>query len=181
MLFQIGHREERRLDDVVGPLLDCHTRIRAFSSIARRIAAGHGSPEQIAAAAARVERYFRVAYPLHLADEEVSLRPRLLVAPVDPEVIVALEAMTEEHEAIEALLADLLPRWETLAASPSELLGLAPALAEDSAVLEQRFAAHLEREERALFPVVAARLGAEAPAIRAEMVLRREGAHASPT
>lgn len=176
MLIRIGHREEPRPDDVVGPLLDCHARIRAFTGIAERIAAGEGTPTEVADAAACVERYFRVALPLHVADEELSLRPRLLDAPLAARVHLALDAMTEEHGAIEALVATLLPRWVALAARPLELAALAPALAGDSKDLRRRFDVHLEQEERVLFPAVREHLGAVALAIRAEMATRRADA-----
>ena len=175
MLLQIGHREDLRPDDIVGPLLDCHARIRSFSSLARRIAAGEGTEAEVAEAAAGVERYFRVALPLHVADEELSLRPRLLAVKGAPDVEVALDAMTEEHGAIEALVARLLPRWSALAARPGELAGLAPQLGADSAELQERCDAHLAQEERVRFPAVQEHLGADARAVRAEMAARRGG------
>jgi hypothetical protein len=171
VLIQIGRREGSRPDDVVGALLDCHARIRAFTAIAQRIAAGEGTQAEVAEAAARVERYFRVALPLHVADEELSLRPRLLAAPVEPGILAALDAMSAEHGAIEALLAALLPRWAALSARPLDLAGL--TLAEDSADLGRRFDAHLEQEERVLFPAVREHLAAAWPAIRSEMAARR--------
>ena len=118
-------------------------------------------------------RYFRVALPLHVADEELSIRPRLLAAPAAPAVRLALDAMTQEHAAIDALVTALLPRWAALAAGPGELASLAPALAEDCADLRRRFDAHLEQEERTLFPAVREHLGAASLAIRAEMAARR--------
>jgi hemerythrin-like domain-containing protein len=176
-LLQIGRREDRRPDDVVGPLLDCHARIRAFTLLARRIAGREGSLAEITDAAASVERYFRVALPLHVADEELSLRPRLLAAPVPREIALAFETMTEEHSAIEALIARLLPRWSALATRPSELAGLAAELVADTAELEWRFDAHLEREEQVLFPALEAHLGADVLVdVRAEMTARRVGA-----
>jgi hemerythrin-like domain-containing protein len=181
MLIRIGRREEPQPSDVVGPLLDCHARIREFMAIAQRIATWEGTPAEVSGAAARVERYFRVALPLHVADEELSLRPRLVAAPVAPGVLLALDAMTEEHGTIEALVAALLPRWAALAARPSDLASLTRALAEDSAELQRRFDAHLEQEERVLFPAVREHLGADAQSIRAEMAARRASAGGSAT
>jgi hypothetical protein len=180
MLLKIGHREERRDDDVVGPLLDCHARIRSFAALARRIVEIEASEADVAEAAAGVERYFRVALPLHVADEEMSIRPRLLAAKPSPDIVVALEAMTEEHGVIEALLARLLPGWSALSARPSDLGGLAPALAAGAAELALRFDAHLEGEERALFPAVRALPREDALAIRAEMAARRASGPAAP-
>ena len=179
MLIQIGHHREHDPTDVVGPLLDCHARIRAFTAIAQRIAAREGTLAEVAGAAGLVERYFRVALPLHVDDEERSLGSRLLAAPVAPGVLLAIEAMTDEHEVLERLVAGLLPRWAELAERPSELASLASLLAEDTGELRRRCDAHLEDEERVLFPAVREHLRADARAIREEMIARRAGAPAS--
>jgi hypothetical protein len=176
LLIQIGRRGDRSQDDVVGALLACHDRIRAFTAMAQRLPAGAATPVEVADAAARVERYFRVALPLHLEDEELSLCPRLLAAPVAPEVIDAVSAMTGEHAPIEALVACLLPRWATLARHPLELTALAAELARDTAELDRLFQAHLEREEQVLFPAVREHLAGGELLIRAEMAARRSGA-----
>jgi hypothetical protein len=173
MLIGIGRRVEPAPDDVVGPLLSCHERIRQFSVMAERLASGRHPPGEVADAAARVERYFRVALPLHVEDEERSLRPRLL-ALSDPRLAEALDAMTAEHAAIDALLASLVPRWAELSREPDRLAVFGD-LARDSAELRRVFDAHLAAEERLVFPVVADRLAAEALGIRDEIRARRVG------
>src|SRR5512138_2428637 len=82
--------------DVVDALLDCHQRIREFTSLAVRLAGARGLPdEEIRDAAARVHRYFSVALPLHARDEEESLLPRL--EGLDPDVDRELAEMMREH------------------------------------------------------------------------------------
>ena len=173
MLIQIGRRGDPSHDDVVGSLLACHARIRAFTALAQRMLAGEAAPAEVADAAARVERYFRVALPLHSADEELSLCPRLRAAPVTPEVFDALSSMMDEHAPIDSLLACLLPRWAALARDPLELPALAAELARDTAELDRLFQAHLAREERVLFPAMREHLAGDELVIRAEMVARR--------
>jgi hypothetical protein len=175
VLIQIGRRGNPAPSGVVGGLLECHARIRTFTAIGARLAASTAAAGEVAEAAARVERYFRVALPLHVDDEELSIEPRLRAAPVGRDVLDALSAMTEEHASIEALLARMLPRWAALARDPIELPALAAELARDTAELDRLFQSHLEREERVVFPAVREHLAAEEAIIRAEMVARRAG------
>src|SRR5690606_18929577 len=75
MLHTIGRKS--RSERLTEMLADCHARIRSFIALA--IAAGEqqAPPEEVAAACARVERYFVQAFPLHVRDEEDSVLPRL--------------------------------------------------------------------------------------------------------
>ena len=180
MLIQIGRGKGGSRDDVVGALLACHDRIRAFTALAQRMLASTVAPVELAAAAARVERYFRVAFPLHVDDEERSICPRLLAAPVAPDVLDATNEMMGEHAPIDALVACLLPRWAALAGDPLELPALIAWLAHDTAELDRLFQAHLERVEKVLFPAVREHLAGDEIAIRAEMVTRRAGADGHP-
>lgn len=178
MLHSIGRRPDIAPDDVVGPLLACHERIRMFSGMAERLGSGAHSREEVAEAASRVARYFRVALPLHVDDEELSIRPRLIAAAAPARVLEALDAMTSEHVPLEELLAALLPRWSELAREPERLDVLRRALASDAEELRVRFDAHLEAEERLIVPAIGAALASAGLAIREEMRARRadEGA-----
>src|SRR4051812_25565021 len=94
MLIQIGSPKEP--PDIVDILLECHERIRSFTGLARRLASTHGlSEEEVRDAAARVTRYFSEALPLHVADEEQSILPRL--SGRSPELDAALNGMQREH------------------------------------------------------------------------------------
>lgn len=171
--MQIGRRPEPDPTDVVGSLLDCHFRIRMFTRYAQRVAALEGSAADIAEMASRVERYFRVALPLHIEDEEASVLPRLRAAPVDTTVHAALDAMAAEHIAIDAQIEGLLPRWAAISREPANTLELAALLGEETAELSRRLDAHLELEERTLFPAIREHLRASAGVIRKEMTARR--------
>jgi hemerythrin-like domain-containing protein len=147
-LIQLGRRHPSN-GSVVELLRDCHARIRGFTALAIRLAQAAATPAERADAAERLHRYFAIALPLHVADEELSLRPRLEPT-ASAELRDALGEMTSEHAQSDALLANLLPSWDSqrggLSHSPTTL---AAARAFDD--LMER---HLAREERIVFPAV---------------------------
>jgi hemerythrin-like domain-containing protein len=158
-------------DSAVGLLLDCHGRIRTFSELAVRLTRADAPAQEIADAAARVHRYFTVALPLHVADEDETLRPRL--ASHAPDLLAALETVTREHREAEEWLAELEPTWEALARDPTQT-----ALRLSTAIPAERLLALLERhlllEEEQLFPVLSQVFSpAEERAIVAEFRARR--------
>jgi hypothetical protein len=136
MLFTIGRRETG--EDAVDLLLACHARIRHFLALALR--AGDDA-EAIAA----VRRYFTEALPLHIADEDELLAPRVHVGD-----------MSDEHRAHAALVARLA------AGEMAAAVELAPLLL-----------AHLDAEERDVFPLVRALPASERAEILAGMRARR--------
>jgi hemerythrin-like domain-containing protein len=174
MRLQIGSSAAKPTDDdVVDSLLACHARIRNFCGLAGRLATAVDSPRsEIAEAARAVNRYFTIALPLHVADEDVSLRPRL--ERVAPALAEALARMTSEHAAIEQVLADAAPRWRTIAAEPGRHAELTIALARDAKRLDELFAPHLRAEETLLFPELPRLLDAdELRTVRGELRARR--------
>lgn len=139
--------------DAVDLLLECHVRIRAFLGMARRLAEGAAAPpEELAATAERVHRYFAQALPLHALDEEESILPRL--RGLDPEVDRELDEMVHEHAGHGPPLEALLAACAALAREPARHAALAAALGDATAELERHFAAHLAREEAVIFPAV---------------------------
>jgi hypothetical protein len=124
-LFGIAARPSTRRptdDDALDLLLACHGRIRSFTSLAVTLAGGRGLADaEVAEAAGAVARYFGVALPLHVADEDESLMPRLLAAPAARALDEPLRTMEREHVEIEAHLAAFVPVWEELAAEPGRL------------------------------------------------------------
>src|SRR5208337_402945 len=80
-------------------LLGCHTRIRHFIQLSRTLAGAEGvAPREIAEAATAIFRYFKAALPLHEADENESLFPRLKNAQLQGGLVrEAAEAMIEQH------------------------------------------------------------------------------------
>lgn len=154
--------------------LACHQRIRQFTEIATRIAGALEAPEaDVADAAKRVNRYFSIALPLHMQDEEESLRPRL--AGADAPVLEALATMEREHRDHEETVAKLLALTKELSTSPGSLARLSPELAETTSRLEALFATHLAREESVIFPAVLRAFDAAThAAVQAEYRERRQ-------
>lgn len=168
-------------DGALGILLACHGRIRSFSEMAVRLAEARGvSSEAVSATAAALERYFTVAFPLHAEDEELRIAEALVRHPLGPEASEVMQRLHGEHQALDALLAQLVPSWRTLIEAPTRFAELAEALVPSHAFREQVLA-HADTEERILFPeiarvVPAAELGEIAVAMRA----RRAGTSLAP-
>lgn len=173
MLIDLGRKKAP--EDVVDLLLDCHTRIRSFSRLAQRIAEAEGVPdEEVAEAAARVRRYFSVALPFHVADEEESILPRLLGK--DAAVDAALRRMEDEHEGHVEPLRRVVAICSTLATHPGELAAHRGELARVADELVREFDAHLESEEAVVFPAIRAHLAPEERAAIFDEVRQRRRA-----
>lgn len=152
MLTHIGSHP-RPAEDVVDLLLECHGRIRTFADLAVLLAAAQGpSGDEVRDAAERVRRYFAEALPLHVADEEESVLPRL--AGHDPAVDPFLVAMHREH----AEHAPAIRRVVDLCAALVERPGAHPDLSADLAAaaraLRRDLEHHLVAEEEAIFPAI---------------------------
>jgi iron-sulfur cluster repair protein YtfE (RIC family) len=158
-------------------LLACHQRIRHFSGVAVKLAHAHGVAEnEIVQAAAGLHRYFSVSLPLHEADENLSLHPRLRRA-VPPEELAgpAADAMLDQHQAIDELVERLIPLWILLKSGPEKLPEASAELCALSARLNELFQAHLKLEEETIFPAIDKYLSPEDQgAIVREMQERRQ-------
>jgi len=151
MLIKIGPLKEP--EGIVDMMLECHDRIRSFAALATRLAnASEPSQDEIRDAAARVSRYFTEALPLHVADEEQSIVPRLTGK--NPEVDSVLQKMHGEHLDHEAKLAALVETCNRLKASPEMLDDVRPTLQETATMLQAEFEAHLKQEEDVVFPAI---------------------------
>lgn len=159
-------------EDLVDLLLACHQRIRRFVRLAHT-AATHpdASSGRIGEACAEVERYFRQALPLHVADEEESIAPRLRGR--SPEVDRALATMERQHQ-------DHGPQVEALLQASGQVRrcpgrqGARDALAAAARRLEAAFAEHLGLEERVIFPAIRELLSREVQGrVVEELRLRR--------
>lgn len=154
-------------DELNDLLLGCHQRIRHFIAVASKLAHAQGaSPQEIQGAAESVYRYYAVSLPLHEADEEDSLRPRLSSV-ADPKVQHALAAMHDQHMAIDDLLERLLPLLRLVGNNPDVLADAGGEMCSITSALAQMFDAHLQMEEEVIFPAVGAHLGEQD---RAELV-----------
>jgi hemerythrin-like domain-containing protein len=153
-------------------LLGCHERIRHFTAVARRMAENPAAPlDQVSEAAEAVYRYFHVALPLHEADENVSLDPRLHAA---GEVVHASEEMVRQHVEINRVLTQLLPLWDALCREPEKLSRFSSRLVRLISELEQLWDVHLRLEEDTVFPAIKHLPADDVAAILAEMKDRRK-------
>ena len=161
--------------DAVDMLLACHQRIRNFTGIAARLAEAAGAaPEAVANAAEAVHRYYSIALPLHEADENESVYPRLRGRLSDPAERASLQAMVDQHGPIDEVVARLLPRWNDLKSRPANLATCAADLRSDSSHLQDLWTEHLALEEEIVFPLIRARLTVEdLDEIHREMKQRR--------
>ncbi len=175
MLNQISPAPKSKAEnDAVDLLVGCHQRIRHFTGVAVKLAHAQGATEdEVSAAAEAVYRYYSVSLPLHEADEEDSLRPRLDKIP-DERVHHALAAMHDQHMAIDDLLERLLPLLRLVANNPALIAEAGGEMCSISSALSQMFAAHLQLEEEVIFPAIESRLSeSERRALLAEMRARR--------
>ncbi len=145
-------------EDAVDLLLGCHQRIRHFTGVAVKLAHAHGAtPEEIAQAAAGVHRYYSVSLPLHEADEEQTLHPRLS-AVADDRVRHALLAMRDQHQAIDELLEGLLPLLRMVENNPDTLAAVGGEMCSITKALDEMFRAHLQMEEEVIFSAIRSEL-----------------------
>jgi hypothetical protein len=162
-------------EDAVDLLTGCHQRIRHFTGVATKLAHAQGATaEEIRQAAAGVYRYYSVSLPLHEADEEHTLRPRL--DPVaDERVRHALLAMADQHMAIDELIERLLPLLRLLEQNPDTQSQVGGEMCTLTKALDEIFRVHLELEETVIFPAIRDLLPETARAeMLAEMQQRRQ-------
>jgi iron-sulfur cluster repair protein YtfE (RIC family) len=158
-------------------LIGCHERIRHFSSMARKLAHSHDTDaQQVQSAAEAAHRYFTVALPLHEADENESLHPRVKRAvPLGDLAGPAADAMVDQHNAIDELLERLLPLLQLLERNPAKQPEVASEMCAITSRLDDVFREHLELEEKVVFPAISANLSeADRQSLVAEMQARRK-------
>ncbi len=170
MLVKLGARS--RPQDLLSLFLECHQRIRFFTTLAERAGRDPAIDDaERSEACQRAHRYFTVALPLHMKDEEESLLPRLRGR--DTELDAAMRAMHDEHHEQEPMLAELSQLLRAVAAQPRDL-ALRARLAASAASLGSAMHHHLVAEEQVIFPKIAEWLdAAERDAVIAELRARR--------
>jgi iron-sulfur cluster repair protein YtfE (RIC family) len=167
-------REES--DDPVALMTECHERIRRFTRLGVRVAEpGVAPPEEIREAAQSVHRYFSVGLPLHVADEDESIAPRLEADGNQARsVCEAVTSMTAQHVTIDEMLQRALPLWAALAGTDGASAEAArEALDELAPRLAVLFDLHIAHEEQTIFPAISALPAEERRAIVQEMRARR--------
>ena len=159
MLNQISPTPKSKAEtDAVELLVGCHQRIRHFTSVATKLAHAQGTEyQELSSTAESVYRYYSVSLPLHEADEEDSLRPRLDKLP-DERLHHALAAMHDQHMAIDDLLERLLPLLRMVGNNPATLSEAGGEMCSITKALSEIFNAHLQMEEEVIFPAITTQL-----------------------
>ncbi len=155
MLNQISPLPSQpKSEDAVDLLIGCHQRIRHFTGVAIKLAHAQGAEsEEVVQAASAAHRYYTVSLPLHEADEEESVRPRL--GTLDNETLHhALLAMTDQHQAIDDLLERLLPLLVMVRNNPQTIHAAGTEMCSVTQALDEMFRAHLQLEEEVIFPAI---------------------------
>ena len=164
MLFRSSHMlnqitslsssQPKPSEDAVDLLVGCHQRIRHFTGVAAKLAHAQGAaPDEVRQAAGSVHRYYSVSLPLHEADEDQTLQPRLR-AVADQQVRHALLVMGEQHQAIDELIERLLPLLVLVRNNPDALAEVGGEMCSITKALEEIFRAHLQMEEEVIFPAI---------------------------
>lgn len=173
MLLQLGQR--RASEGLVDLLLECHGRIRRFLGFARRLATTDDiAAEEARTVAGQIRRYFVVAFPMHLEDEDLDLTPRLRGTSRD--VDAALAQMSEEHVSHASLVSELVELCGAIERDPPQRDALAARLAHAAHALEAALEPHLVREERVIFPALAGLPPHDQEAIHLAIRARRDRA-----
>jgi iron-sulfur cluster repair protein YtfE (RIC family) len=156
-------------------LESCHARIRHFLRLSRTLAEAVDAPQsEIVEAAAALVYYFSQALPLHEADENETLYPRLHLASLPGSPLrEAAKAMVEQHQAIDEMVAELLSLCASIHRQPERLPSLARLLRQVADSLDQAFASHLQMEETVIFPALQQFTPSQLEKISREMQQRR--------
>lgn len=157
------------IDDPIELLTACHDKVRRFAGLLPRLRdhlldKGLDAPSQDAARA--ILRYFDVAAPLHHDDEEDDLFPALRKLQ-RPELDLTMDQLEAEHGELANLWHSLHPWLQ--ATADGQPCDLPDTL--DSFV--QRYVAHAQREEDAVYPHATDLTADQISRISAAMVARR--------
>lgn len=167
-------------DGLVDLLVDCHQRIRRFLAPARLGGSQQAAPaDRVGQACADVERYFTQAFPLHVADEDESIEPRL--RGLSPAVDVALDDAMRQHRQHDPALTALLRAVNLLRSNPEDEVTRV-ATVDAAEALGNQLEAHLCLEERVVFPAIRELLSNETQtSIIAELRARRRDGRPQPS
>ena len=163
----------RGLETPLSLLAACHAKIRKHLELARRLAyeTGH-SPEDIRAAAQCLARYFGVGLPMHTADEDLSIAPRL--SGISPVLEITLDVLSSQHRASDPVVDWLVSFCDRIARTPEALASTRSMLAQTVELLAAQFDTHLELEEQVVFPAIERLPNEDQHAILREIRARRE-------
>jgi hemerythrin-like domain-containing protein len=164
MGIQIGAKPDSGFNDPLGMLHDCHRRIEQFLRVLGLVlesAAGRSLTAEETNAIQASLHYFRTGGPRHTADEEESLFPRLRSSTAAG-ALAELDRLEADHHRAQQLHGDideLFTAWieEGRLASDDE-----QRLAAANRELAALYAAHIDMEEKVVFPHAAQALDADA-------------------
>lgn len=160
--------------DVVEVLLEAHIEFRQQLAQADSLARGNATP-CARETAELLSDYFEWMLPLHCADEDRSLAPRLKGR--HPVLDDALRQMERQHVTFDAPLARLRLLCRMIARDVNRLHGLRFELAAAAEDVRACLTEHLALEESLIFPALKRVLYVdELESISAEMVERRAAA-----
>jgi hemerythrin-like domain-containing protein len=159
MFIQIGTPPDHTFNEPLGLLTDCHRRIERFLTLLMNISAGFKGAALSADAArqfAAALDYFATAAPLHTADEEDSLFPRLRqAAAAEPRIARLVERLGRDHGEVagrHAAVDVLGRRW--LSQGTLEEAAVAELIAHLE-ILKAMYDEHIGLEDRELFQAAA--------------------------
>lgn len=173
MFVTLGARNQ--VDELVDLLAACHRRIRQHVVLARRLVVqGPTRPDhEVRDTAAQIRRYFTLALPLHVADEDQTIAPRL--RDFDSTVTAALKTVAADHGNHQSLVDSLVDLCGEIELAPDQLATINGRLSRLVELLATEFATHLELEERVVFPALRSLTPTERAEILAAIRKRREG------
>lgn len=177
-MITIGTKPDHDFDEPLGLMSDCHRRVEKFLDqliiVADKVRGGE-LPAEASHALETALRYFQQAAPLHTADEEASLFPRLRALGVIPEdVLQAMARLERDHDVADAAHAAIDEaglRWLQNGTLPREE---AEHLLARLRELRAFYASHIALEDDYLFPLAARFLSSdEVETLGREMAARR--------
>lgn len=163
-------------DDPMGLLVACHGRIRQHLDLAQRLVdVAEPSAQDVSESASSLVRYFGRALPLHIRDEDELLLDMLRGRAIPSNLTEALSLMCAEHAVIDPAIEDAIQLWRRLRDEPLLLSSLRDELMPKTLLVSTLLRAHLDREEREVFPAVSLLLSdEERRALTQQMRQRRQ-------
>lgn len=164
------HEAAPNYDDPLGLLAACHRRIESQCALLHKLVLhlqAQGNDARAQEAAVGIVRYFDTAGRYHHEDEERDLFPTLTAH--DPALTPVLRDLAADHAHMESV-------WRRLRSALAQVDTGGPAL--DTALVEEftaLYRAHIEREEREIFPRARQLLGPAEMAALAQGMAQRRG------
>lgn len=163
MGIQIGAKPDSGFDDPIGMLTDCHRRVEHFLNILVVVAGraqGRALTQEETEAIHAALQYFRVGGQRHTADEEESLFPRIR-AKLGSGALADLERLEDDHAVAEGLHAAVETLYLKWIADGALRDADARQLAANTQNLKQLYEAHIQVEEKLVFPRAAKSLDSD--------------------